>query len=78
MGSQTEQLQAEFQQQKREVQQIEQEMKGIIEQAQHSEPLLSKQLYESVRKLRSSKPGQYLQSSAELLKRGFEEPSERD
>ena len=65
------QLQAEFQQQQQQVNEIVDHAKQVVQQAETSEPLLSKQLYDMLRSTRESKMDQALTATQQLLKQGI-------
>jgi hypothetical protein len=65
------QLQAEFQQQQRQANEIMDEAKQVVQQAETSEPLLSKQLYDMLRSTREWKLDQALTATQQLLKQGI-------
>ena len=46
-------------------------MEDVVREAETNEPLLAKQLYETVRKARSDKPSEILDETRDLVKRGF-------
>jgi hypothetical protein len=61
-----------FKQQKQDLQELLEQMRRTIEEAETSEPLLSKQLYDTVRETtHERKPDQALEASSQLLERGF-------
>ena len=60
-----------LQQQKEDLKNVMDDMKQIIHKAENSEPLLSKQLYDTVRKSRKFKTDDALEVASQLLKRGF-------
>lgn len=64
------QLQAEFQQQQQQANQILNQAKQVVQQAETSEPLLSKQLYDMLRSTRESKLDQALSATQQLIKQG--------
>ena len=65
------QLQAEFQQQQQQANEIVEHAKQVVQQAETSEPLLSKQLYDMLRSTRESKMDQALTATQQLLKQGI-------
>ena len=65
------QLQAEFQQQRQQTNEIVDKAKQVVEQAETSEPLLAKQLYDTLRSTRDSKLDQALNATEQLLKQGI-------
>jgi hypothetical protein len=46
-------------------------MEDVVREAETNEPLLARQLYETVRKARSDKPSEILDETRDLVKRGF-------
>lgn len=60
-----------FRQQKDQLNQILEQMRNIIRQAEPSEPLLAQQLYDTVRNSRRHKPAEALDMTAELTERGL-------
>ena len=64
-------LEAEFKEQRRQANELVDEAKSIVEQAEQAEPLLAKQLYDTVRSTRETKTDQALDATAQLLKAGF-------
>ena len=64
-------LEAEFKEQRRQTGQLVDDAKGVVEQAEQAEPLLAKQLYDTVRSTRETKTDQALDATAQLLKAGF-------
>ncbi|MEX2141065.1 MAG: DUF4175 family protein [Pirellulales bacterium] len=58
-------------QQKEDLQQLLENMRRTIEEAESSEPLLSKQLYDTVREARREQPERALDVSRQLLERAF-------
>jgi hypothetical protein len=46
-------------------------MEDVVREAEANEPLLARQLYETVRKARSDRPGEILDETRDLVKRGF-------
>ncbi|MBS0205832.1 MAG: hypothetical protein JSS49_23260, partial [Planctomycetes bacterium] len=64
-------LEAEFNEQRRQANELVDDAKSIVEQAEQAEPLLAKQLYDTVRSTRESKTDQALDATAQLLKAGF-------
>jgi hypothetical protein len=63
-------LQEEFRQQKDQTNQIINEAKQVVQEAEKSEPLLAKQLYDTVRSTRESKLEQAQTATQQLLKQG--------
>ena len=64
-------LAEDFQKQRDQLQNILERTKNLIEDAETSEPLLSKKLYDTVRKLRQQAPEEALESIVQLTQRGF-------
>ena len=64
-------LEAEFKEQRRQVAELVDDAKNVVDQAEEAEPLLAKQLYETVRSTRETKTDQALDATAQLLKAGF-------
>jgi hypothetical protein len=64
------QLQAEFRQQQQQVNEIAGKAKQVVEQSEISEPLLSKQLYDTLRSIREMQLDQALGATQKLLKQG--------
>jgi hypothetical protein len=58
-------------QQKQDLQKLLEDMRKTIEEAEATEPLLSKQLYDTVRETRRQQPERALEASSQLLERGF-------
>jgi hypothetical protein len=58
-------------QQKQDLQKLLENMRRTIEEAETAEPLLSKQLYDTVRQARRQQPEQALDTSRQLLERAF-------
>jgi hypothetical protein len=65
------QLQAEFQQQRQQTNELIDKAKEVVEQAEVPEPLLSRQLYETLRASRESKLDQAMNATQQLLKQGI-------
>ncbi|MGV3773597.1 MAG: hypothetical protein ACO1QB_11890 [Verrucomicrobiales bacterium] len=65
------QLQQKLEEQKKNYQQLMENMKRVTEQAEVSEPLLSRQLYETIRKSGQENLEQTLETSARFLERNF-------
>lgn len=65
------QLQAEFQQQRQQAEELLEKAKQIVEQSEAPEPLLSRQLYETLRSSREAKLEQALNATQQLLKQGI-------
>jgi hypothetical protein len=64
-------LQAEFQEQQKQANEIVEQARQVVQQAEASEPLLSRQLYDTLRSTRESKLEQALDATQQLLKGGF-------
>ena len=64
-------LEAEFNEQRRQTAELVEDAKQVVEQAEQAEPLLAKQLYDTVRATRETKTDQALDATAKLLKSGF-------
>ena len=64
-------LEAEFKEQRQQVNKLVDEAKEVVEQSETAEPLLSKQLYDTVRSLREMKTAQALDATSQLLRAGF-------
>lgn len=60
-----------LQKQKEDLKNVMNDMKQITQKAEHSEPLLSKQLYDTIRKSRKFQTDDALEVASQLLKRGF-------
>jgi len=65
------QLQSEFRQQRQQTNDLVERAKHVVEQAETSEPLLAKQLYDTLRSTRESKLDQALNATEQLLKQGI-------
>lgn len=65
------QVAQDLQQQKEKLEGLLENMRQTIEEAESAEPLLSKQLYETVRETRQQQVDEALSASSELLDRGF-------
>lgn len=65
------QLQDEFRQQREQTSQIVEKAKQVVEQSETAEPLLSKQLYDTVRSTRESKLDQAQNATQQLLRQGI-------
>ncbi len=65
------QLQSEYQQQRQQMNDVVTKAKQVVEQAETSEPLLSKQLYDTLRTARESKLDQAMNATQQLLKQGI-------
>ncbi|MBM4075140.1 MAG: hypothetical protein FJ267_05805, partial [Planctomycetes bacterium] len=64
-------LENEFSQQRQLLNQLTQSAREVTEKAESAEPLLSKQLYDSLRSLRDMKTEQALDAATQLLRAGF-------
>lgn len=64
------QLQSEFQQQRRNALELLEKAKHVVEEAEVSEPLLSKQLYDTLRSTREMKLEQAMNAAEQLIKQG--------
>jgi len=64
-------LEEEFREQRRQAQDLVDEARQIVEDAEQAEPLLAKQLYDTLRTTRESKVDEALDATAQLLKAGF-------
>ncbi len=71
------QLADEFRQQREKLDRVLDDAKKVIEQAEATEPTLSKELYETVRKTWSDKPAEALDVTRELLRRGMPEQAQQ-
>lgn len=71
------QLADEFRQQREKLDRVLDDAKKVIEQAETTEPTLSKELYETVRKTWSEKPSEALEVTRELLRRGMPEQAQQ-
>lgn len=61
----------DLKQQRDQLDRVMEQARQIVEQAESSEPVLAKELYETVRKSFSDRPGEALDVTRELLKRGL-------
>lgn len=66
-----EQLQGEFEQQRTAVKELTEQARQIVRDAETAEPLLSQQLYDTLRKSRDDKLEPALEAVPQLLQRGF-------
>ncbi len=64
-------LETEFKEQRQQTNELVDAAKGIVEQSETAEPLLSKQLYDTVRSSREMKTDQALDATSQLLRAGF-------
>lgn len=68
---QRQQLAEELKEQKKRLESLLEHMKEVVEEAESSEPLLSKQLYDSYRRTHQQKIDQALEQASELTRLGF-------
>lgn len=64
------QLQSEFQQQRQQANEIVDKAKQVVDQAENAEPLLAKQLYDTLRSTRETKLDQAMNATMQMLKQG--------
>ena len=64
-------LKNEFNDQKKQLEGVLDGMREVVEKAETAEPLLARELYETVRKARSDRPGDALDESRNLVGRGL-------
>ena len=64
-------LEAEFKEQRQQTNDLVDAAKTVVEQSETAEPLLSKQLYDTVRSSREMKTDQALNATSQLLRAGF-------
>ncbi len=64
-------LKNEFNDQKKQLEGVLDDMREVVEKAETAEPLLARELYETVRKARSDRPGDALDESRNLVGRGL-------
>ncbi len=64
-------LEAEFKEQRQQTNELVDAAKTVVEQSETAEPLLSKQLYDTVRFSREMKTDQALDATSQLLRAGF-------
>ena len=64
-------LEAEFKEQRQQTNDLVDAAKNVVEQSETAEPLLSKQLYDTVRSTREMKTDQALDATSQLLRAGF-------
>ncbi len=64
-------LEAEFKEQRQQTNDLVDAAKTVVEQSETAEPLLSKQLYDTVRSSREMKTDQALDATSQLLRAGF-------
>jgi len=74
--SKPQKLEEQFQNQKTKLNDVLDQMKNVIRTAEQSEPLLSRQLYETIRKTRKHKPSEALDLTSQLLRRGFKQEAQ--
>ncbi len=72
-GNDRDEIGEQLGQQQQRLNQLLEEMKRTIEEAELSEPLLSQKLYESFRKTEQRQVDEKLQATGELIRRGFDE-----
>ena len=66
-----EQLQNELDDQKEQLDHVLEQMRDVVEKAETAEPLLARQLYETVRKTRADRASEALNETRELNRRGL-------
>ena len=66
-----EKLQSELDDQKEQLDQVMEKMRDVVEKAETAEPLLARQLYETVRKTRADRASEALDETRELNRRGL-------
>jgi hypothetical protein len=66
-----EELQSGFEKQQADLEKLLEEMKQTVQEAETSEPLLSKQLYDTIRQAHQQRTGAALDMTKQLLERGF-------
>jgi hypothetical protein len=66
-----EKLQTELDEQKEQLDQVMEKMRDVVEKAETAEPLLARQLYETVRKTRADRASEALDETRELNRRGL-------
>jgi hypothetical protein len=66
-----EDLRDEFRDQRKQLEQVMDRMRDVVEKAETAEPLLARQLYETVRQARSDRTDEALEQADMLLQRGF-------
>ncbi|MHC4880110.1 MAG: hypothetical protein ACYTGL_26975 [Planctomycetota bacterium] len=64
-------LRDEFRDQRKQLEQVVDRMRDVVEKAETAEPLLARQLYETVRNARSDRTDEALEQADMLLQRGF-------
>ncbi len=71
------QLVEDLKQQRGQLDKAVEQARQLVEQAETGEPLLAKELYETVRKARSDKPSEALEVTGELLRRGLTQEAQK-
>jgi hypothetical protein len=66
-----EQVREGLQQQRKQLDDVMDRMRKTVEEAESTEPLLSKQLYDTIRQAHQQRPGEALDTARQLLERGF-------
>ncbi len=66
-----EQVREGLEQQSTQLNELMDQMRKTVEEAESTEPLLSKQLYETIRQAHQQRPGEALDTTRQLLERGF-------
>ncbi len=66
-----EKLQSELDDQKKQLENVMEKMRDVVEKAETAEPLLARQLYETVRKTRADRASEALDETRELNRRGL-------
>lgn len=66
-----EKLQAELDEQKEQLDRVMEKMRDVVEKAETAEPLLARELYETVRKTRADRASEALDETRELNRRGL-------
>ncbi|MFT5094080.1 MAG: hypothetical protein ACI93T_002911, partial [Porticoccaceae bacterium] len=66
-----EKLQSELDEQKKQLDKVMEKMRDVVEKAETAEPLLARQLYETVRKTRADRASEALDETRELNRRGL-------
>lgn len=72
-----EQLADRLREQESELKKLVNQMKNIVQESEKSEPLLSKHLYDTIRKTRPFRPGDALNNAASFLKEGATERAQQ-
>jgi hypothetical protein len=70
-SSAREEVREGFEQQRSQLDDLMEQMRKTIEEAETSEPLLSKQLYDTVRQAHQQRPNEALDTARQLVERGF-------